>query len=41
MRAFVAGVAAAIVLAIIAVYALDNVQRTTNTAYASGVSVRL
>jgi hypothetical protein len=41
MKAFVAGVAAAILVAVVAVYALDNVQRTANNAYASGPSVRL
>ncbi len=41
MRAFVTAVAAAIVIAIVAVYALDSFQRSTTTAYASTSGVRL
>jgi hypothetical protein len=41
MRAFVSGVAVAVVVAIVSVYALDSFQRSTTNAYASTTGVRL
>ena len=41
MRAFMAGVAVAVIVAIVAVYTLNTFQRPADVAYASGQSVRL
>jgi hypothetical protein len=41
MRAFLAGVAAAVLVAVVAVYALNSFQRPADSAYASSASVRL
>ena len=41
MRAFVSAVAAAVIVAIVAVYALDSFQASTTMAYKSSTGVRL
>ena len=41
MRAFVSAVAAAVIVAVVSIYALDSFQRSTTNAYASSTGVRL
>ena len=41
MRAFIAGVVAAVIIAVISVYALNGMQKPVTSAYSSPTGVRI